>query len=827
MNAVEIEEAISVLAEQPFDAQEFPFAFLEAFGNKATTIKRLRSGTSNKSDIGGVLQTNNIHIKVCAAGTVPATIRELRENAATRSARNRVKFILATDGITLEAEDLVSGVPPISCNYADFPDHFGFFLPLAGISTVKQIRESAFDIKATGRLNRLYVQLLKDNPEWGAADRRRHMNHFMARLIFCFFAEDTDIFVKADQFTATIEQMSAPDSANTHDVISTLFRAMNTRADERAAANIPRWANDFPYVNGGLFSESVDVPRFSKIARSYLLHIGNLDWKKINPDIFGSMIQAVADDEERGALGMHYTSVPNILKVLNPLFLDDLREKLEEAGDNTRKLLNLRNRMARIRVFDPACGSGNFLVIAYKAMRAIEAEINKRRGEADRRTDIPLTNFRGIELRDFSAEVARLALIIAEYQCDVLYRGQREALRDFLPLDAMNWITCGNALRIDWLSICPPTGTGVKVHGDDLFSTPLNQAEIDFENEGGETYVCGNPPYVWTNDQSAEQKADLRSLFEKYTKSWRALNYVAGWFLKLSQYGLVCDCRGAFVSINTVCQGQHAVVFWPTIYECGHRISFAHQPFKWHNLASNNAGVTVVIIGLAREPLNRAKLYSEDEKGETVVRTVDRIGPYLTPNVDVLVSKHSKQISQAGEMVRGNMPYEGGNLLLSMQEKDSMVATNVKSRTHILRISGSSEIIDSKPKYCLWIDDDSLQGARQFDEIRRRLDAVRELRANNSDKNVVAMAETPHKFRETNKGVVWTIAMPAVSSENREYLPATLLDSRHIISNRAYGLYDVDLFNFALLVSSMHIAWVGTVCGKLEMRYSYTKALCL
>ena len=258
----------------------------------------------------------------------------------------------------------------------------------------------------------------------------------------------------------------------------------------------------FPYVNGGLFSGSLDVPRFSRIARSYLLHIGNLDWTKINPDIFGSMIQAVAEDEERGALGMHYTSVPNILKVLNPLFLDDLRAKLQEAGDNHRMLLNLRNRMARIRVFDPACGSGNFLVIAYKEMRAIEAEINKRRGEADRRSEIPKTNFRGIELRDFPAEIARLALVIAEFQCDVLYRGQKLALAEFLPLDEQNWITCGNALRLDWLSICPPTGTGVKFRADDLFSTPLDQAQIDFENEGGETYICGNPPYKGSKQNS-------------------------------------------------------------------------------------------------------------------------------------------------------------------------------------------------------------------------------------------------------------------------------------------------------------------------------------
>jgi len=511
MNAVEIEEAITALAEQPFDAETFPFSFLEAFDQKQTTINRLRKGDTNKSDLGGVLQANNIHIKTCAEGEVSKTIASLRASPATT--RNKVKFVLATDGVTFEAEDLTSDDAPVACEYEAFPNHFGFFLALAGISTVKQIRESSFDIRATSRLNRLYLELLKDNPDWGKTDRSHDMNHFMARLIFCFFAEDTDIFNGDGLFTNTIEQMSARDSSNTHDVMGEIFRAMNTKIENRKAANLPRWADIFPYVNGGLFSGSVEVPRFSKIARSYLLAIGNLDWKQINPDIFGSMIQAVADDEERGALGMHYTSVPNILKVLNPLFLDDLNEKLTEAGDNSRTLLNLRKRISTIRVFDPACGSGNFLVIAYKEMRKIEAEINRRRGEEGRKSDIKLTNFRGIELRDFPAEIARLALIIAEYQCDVLYCGQKDALANFLPLDSQNWITCGNALRLDWLSICPPTGKVVKFQADDLFGTPLDQAQIDFENEGGETYICGNPPHLGSKWQTDEQKSDLGSIF--------------------------------------------------------------------------------------------------------------------------------------------------------------------------------------------------------------------------------------------------------------------------------------------------------------------------
>ncbi|MHB2493868.1 DNA methyltransferase [Klebsiella pneumoniae] len=483
MNAVEIEQAITDLAEQPFDPIEFPYAFLEAFGNKETTIKRLRAGASNKSDLGGVLQTNNIHILASEGGQVTQMLAALKASPATGKAK--AKFILATDGKDFEAEELISG-QTVACAFKDFPDHFGFFLPLAGISTVRQISEDAFDIRATSRLNRLYVELLKDNPDWGTAERRHDMNKFMARLIFCFFAEDTDIFIGKGRFTDTIAQMSERDASNMHEVIATLFHAMNTPRDERTAVGIPRWATEFPYVNGALFSGSVEVPRFSRIARSYLLHVGNLDWTRINPDIFGSMIQAITEDEERGELGMHYTSVPNILKVLNPLFLDELRAKLDEAGDNPRMLLNLRKRMARIRVFDPACGSGNFLVIAYKEMRAIEAEINRRRGEMDNASDIPLTNFRGIEIRDFPAEIARLALVIAEYQCDVVYRGLKLALAEFLPLRNDNWITCGNALRIDWLSVCPPSGIGVKLQADNLFEAPLGQAEIDFQNEGGD-----------------------------------------------------------------------------------------------------------------------------------------------------------------------------------------------------------------------------------------------------------------------------------------------------------------------------------------------------
>ncbi|MGY6547976.1 MAG: class I SAM-dependent DNA methyltransferase [Roseinatronobacter sp.] len=820
MNAVEIEEAISALAEQQFDAEEFPFAFLLAFGNKETTIKRLRSGTSNKSDSGGILQTNNIHLKTCAPGEIATTLTALRDSPATT--RAKAKFILATDGIDLEAEDITTG-ETIACRYVDFPDHFGFFLPLAGISTVKQIRESAFDIRATSRLNRLYVELLKDNPEWGSADKRHDMNHFMARLIFCFFAEDTDIFVSDNLFTATIDQMVNRDGSNTHQVIGEIFRAMNTAIPKRAEAKLPRWANAFPYVNGGLFSGSTDVPRFSKIAQRYLSHIGSLDWTQINPDIFGSMIQAVADEEERSVLGMHYTSVPNILKVLNPLFLDDLRAELEAAGDNARKLANLRARMAKIRVFDPACGSGNFLVIAYKEMRALEYEINKRRGEPLRRTDIPLTNYRGIELRDFSAEIARLALIIAEYQCDVTYRGQKEALAEFLPLDAQNWITCGNALRLDWLSVCPPTGTGVKFQADDLFMSPLDQAQIDFANEGGETYICGNPPYLGSTWQSTEQKEDLQRIFDGRTKSWKSLDYVAGWFMKAADYGLHTPTVSAFVSTNSICQGQQVPILWPLIFTTGHEIAFAHTSFKWANLASHNAGVTVAIVAISNHAGPVRKLFTLADDGGAVVKDVANINGYMVAAPNVAVESLRRPLGEVAIMTYGNKPVDGGHLFV--EQSDFGELSKDALDRFIRPIAGSHDSINGTHRFCVWIRDKDLKEAKTVPFLAVRMELNARNRLASRDSGAQKLAERAHQFRDTVEAKKWSFIVPRHSSINRPYLPIGLLPSKWIINDSAFALYDAPFWNMALIASRLHLVWIGTVCGKIKTDYRYSNTL--
>lgn len=816
MNAVEIEEAISKLAEQPFDPAIFPYAFLEAFGNKSTTLKKLQAGVSNKSDVeGGVLQYNHIHIAVCPPGAVSQTLDKLKNSPATT--RQKAKYILATDGQDFQAEELTNG-ETVACNYADFPDHFGFFLALAGISTVKQIRENAFDIKATGRLNRLYVELLKDNPDWATAERRPDMNHFMARLIFCFFAEDTDIFNGTGLFTDTIEQMSKANSSNTHEVISELFRAMNTKIEDRAAANLPRWANIFPYVNGNLFSGSTETPRFSRIARAYLLRVGKLDWRSINPDIFGSMIQAVADDEERGALGMHYTSRPNILKVLNPLFLDDLRAQLEEAGHNARSLLNLRKRIAKIRVFDPACGSGNFLVIAYKEMREIEAEINRRRDEPDRRTDIPLTNFRGIELRDFPAEIARLALIIAEYQCDVLYRGQKEALAEFLPLDSQNWITCGNALRLNWLTVFPASGTTVTLHSEDLFHTPLDQAQINFDNEGGETYICGNPPYIGDKKQSKEQKGDMQFVFEEKTKRWRSFDYICAFIYKASEYISGMEkASSALVSTNSVSQGMQVEHFWPLVLNKT-KIDFACLSFKWSNLASNNAGVTCVIIGMTgKDSARNAKIFDGD-----IVRNVDEISPYLIPGKTRYVHASQRPISEIPEMLLGNFPKDGGYLICEHADLHNLDPIALK---FLRPMYGGQEFINGVERFCFWINDRELTEAQRSPALIQRFEKVAETRLASDKDATRAWSKKPYRFVEIRSPEYReAMIVPIVSSETRPYLPVGFLPRNSVI-NYAFGLYDAPLWSMSLIASKLHIVWIAAICGKLETRYRYSNTL--
>ena len=387
----------------------------------------------------------------------------------------------------------------------------------------------------------------------------------------------------------------------------------------------------------------------------------------------------------------------------------------------------------------------------------------------------------------------------------MLYRGQKDALKDFLPLGTMNWITCGNALRLEWLDICPPTGTGVKMQADDLFNTPLDQPEVDFENEGGETYLCGNPPYRGSTWQSAEQKSDLEQVFKGRVKHWKSLDYVAGWFLKAADYGTKTNAVTAFVSTNSICQGQQVPILWPVIYSTGHEIAFAHTSFKWANLASHNAGVTVVIVGISSQSGPVRKLFSLGEDGRTIQKTSDYINSYLVAGPNTIIVKVSKPISDLADMSFGNKPVDGGNLLLTRDEVAELGLTAEQASRFIRRIYGSAEFIRGLSRYCLWIENRYLDEALAISAIRKRIEAVRTMRLASRDSGANKMAQRAHQFREMNFGTRSTIVVPRVSSENRDYLPVGYMPAGTIISDAAFALYDAPLWNLALIASRLHL----------------------
>ena len=448
---------------------------------------------------------------------------------------------------------------------------------------------------------------------------------------------------------------------------------------------------------------------------------------------------------------------------------------------------------------------------------------------------------------DRRAQVTRLALIIAEYQCDVLYRGQKEALRDFLPLDAENWITCGNALRLDWLSICPPTGTGVKHRADDLFRTPLDQAQIDFENEGGETYICGNPPYLGSKKQTDEQKNDLGALFDGRIKKWKSLDYVSGWFIKAADYGTRTKTTAAFVATNSICQGQHVPILWPVIFATGSKIVFAHTSFKWANLASHNAGVTVVIVGISNTYGLPRRLYSiSDTEEQTVERKeVANINAYLVPAANIEVEQAANPMQGMVPMQFGNHPYYGAALIFSNDEAYQIIKQAPDAARFIRPFYGSTEFIDRSPRACFWISDEDACEALKLSPIAERVAVVKASRiaAENGetsarskgnggggkrkkeDASARKLADTPWRFREQVMSETQTIIVPRVSSENRPYLPVGLLEPHCVVQEKAFAMYDAPLWSLAVIASRLHWVWIATVCVRLRTDFLYSNTL--
>ncbi|TDX22187.1 class I SAM-dependent DNA methyltransferase [Rhodovulum visakhapatnamense] len=798
MNPTEIYDALAEIAAEPFDATEFPFAFAAATDGAKAAISKLRSGSTNKSDLpGGVLFGKKFHFAPALAGMTDVTLDQLRGSKKTKTSKPAI--LIATDGKMISAEHPASG-DTLHCGFTELGDNFGFFLPAAGKERYRAVEENPVDVKATGKLARLYDALTRANPDWGSDERRHEMNQLMMRLIFCMFAEDVGIFPD-NQFSRLLFTHAGDKGEEARETIIAAFQAMNLPKAKREG--LPAWTGELEYVNGGLFAGTIDAPRFDAVAFRYLREACDLNWREINPDIFGSMIQSVADPKQRSELGMHYTSVPNIMKVIGPLFLDDLDAEIHKAWDRGRGLQQVLDRMSRIRVFDPACGSGNFLVVSYRELRARETRILRRLeelngpGSLTMFSAIPISHFYGIEIADFAAETAKLALFIAEYQANASFAevfGRRPAA---LPLKDAAHIRTGNSLRIDWEEVCPPPG------------------------EGEEVFIAGNPPFLGSSFQGKEQKADLAHVFSEHVKSYAAFDFVAAWFFKASHFIRQRAARAALVSTNSICQGQAVATLWPHILGDDLEIFFANKDFKWKNNASSNAAVICSIIGIRNQSNAPKRLFDADLES-----VCDNINAYLVNAPEVYVNASTSAKFGLPEMVRGNQPTDGGNLILSCEEADALIAEHAASQTFLKKYMGSQEVVRGQVRMCLWIEDADLALAESVPPIAERIEKVRSFRLDSSKAATVKKAATPHRFDEVK--VVpgaHSILVPRVTSERRPYLPVERVGADVISSDLNQVLYDAPEWCIALIASRLHLVWIATVCGKLKSDFRYSNTL--
>ncbi|MDB2663071.1 N-6 DNA methylase [Paracoccaceae bacterium] len=799
MNVVDIEENVQELVFKGFKPDTFIFDFVKAYDAPKALIQQLKGGHQNLSDVpGAVLWRRNLHYKLAPKGQVAKVIAELERSQATR--KYKARFVISTDGDEFSAQDLVNG-STINCHFDELAVHFASFLPLAGIFIDDVIEENPIDIKATKRLTKFYDSILQDNPTWKTDEMRHTLNHFITQVIFCLFAEDTGI-IADNIFTDTIRTYCESDSEQAQPVITEIFTAMAHPEGANERSSLSAYAKKFPHVNGGLFRGSPQVPRLLRGSVRYLMDAGALDWKEINPDIFGSMIQAIVHQEQRGELGMHYTSVANILKLLKPLLLNDLQEQVQSNWSSKKGLRNVLNRLTNMRVFDPACGSGNFLVIAYRELRNIEIQVIRRLAEisdfsAGVWSHVELKNFFGIEYIDFAAETAKLSLWIAEYQMNKRYEDEFGKLPPSLPLKDTNNIRHGNALRISWESVCP--------HPDD--------SKV-------ETYVVGNPPYLGSSMQNAFQKKEIADIFRGHTKSYKNLDYVACWFLLASQYLTKLD-KAAFVSTNSIHQGEQVGYLWAALDKFNVSIAFAIKNFRWSNNAAAKAAVICSIIGISKNP-NRIKSLYADGK----VYQVKSIGPYLTPGNTSYVEKRSKPLSNIPPMVKGNMPSDGGGLILSKEDVLKITGINPEAAKFIYKYIGSQEAISGNYRNCLWINDDEYDEAKLIESLNERFNIVTKFRLSSNTVTTSDYARFPYKFRQIQATAqVQSIVIPRVSSGLRRYLPITIFKRDAIISDGALAIYDSDIFLLSILSSQIHRVWVGEVCGKLKNDYRYSNTL--
>ncbi len=802
MNSYEIEQNVKGLFEN-FSKEEFIFDLLLAYGISKTSVTRLKTGDFNLSKIEGeVLYKKKMFFKPEATDKLLSSLESLVKEE--RITKHSPRFAIVTDFKTLVARDLRLG-RNLDIAIHDLPNHFTFFLPLAGSEVYHAGNDNEADRNAAYKMAQLYDELIANNKKiYHSKESVHELNVFLSRLLFCYFAEDTGIFEEESVFTNTLAQHTNENGTDTHLFLNRIFEKLNLK--DAQSANLADYLTRFPYVNGGLFGTQIDSPIFTAKARKTLIELGDLDWQEINPDIFGSMIQAVVLPEYRSDLGMHYTSVPNIQKLIKPLFLDELYEAFDAASNSVSKLRKLIIRISKMRFFDPACGSGNFLIIVYKELRRLEVEILKRIIELEGeflfvQSEIRLTQFYGIEIDDFAHEVAILSLYLAEHQMNQYFEEQLEGYTEhqsIIPLKPSGTIVQGNAARINWESVCP---------------RPLNADE-------GEVYIIGNPPYLGSRNQVKEQKEDM-DFSISMIKSYRKLDYISIWIYKSADYIKGYNAKSAFVSTNSVCQGEQVGILWPSIFNLKIEIDFAYTNFKWTNNAKKNAGVTVVIIGL-RNRNNKPKFLITDG----IITKAQNISPNLETGETKNVEKRTKPLSDFPDMRRGNMPNDKEFLRISREERNQLIAKYPSIDKIIKKQIGANEFINSLDRYCYWISDENLSYALTIPEVKLAIDNCYNYRISSKDKTLHAQALRAHQFREFFECNDNSLLIPIVSSENREYIPIGFVDRDTIIPNSAQVIYDANSLIFGILTSKMHNLWVKFTAGRLENRFRYSIFLC-
>lgn len=780
-------------------AENLPYIFLKTFCEYGdASLQRVRDGKDNKShEPETILIKDKFVYRPYQRGSEPMdTIVALKNNAAVT--RHNPRLYITCNGTSIVAydpkdDDLYEGT--LDTLWRDFE----FFKPLAGIEKFRNYEEAEADVKTAELMAKIYDDICRYN-DFRDPNVSHCINVFMSRLLFCFFAEDTGLF-QQNQFTKAIEANTATDGSDLADFIDRLFVMMSTNDSVLREQQTNRVVSDFPYVNGGLFKERFPIPTLSRRARMLMIQCGKFQWREINPDIFGSMTQAIVKPEDRAELGIHYTSVPNIMKVIQPLFLDDLAAEFLRCRNDVKKLDVLLDRLGRVKFFDPACGSGNFLIITYKRIRELEMEIWERLLEIGGArlpfSNIALTQFYGIEIDDYACDTATLSLWLAEHQMNNKFREQFGVSPKPLPLRNSGHVVCGNACMLDWNAVCP--------HGKD-----------------DEVYLMGNPPYYGSKKQTDEQKKDMVTALAEL-RNKKGLDYIAGWFWKGAKYIKGTAAKYAFVSTNSICQGEQVDMLWKPILTEGLTISFARTSFKWSNNAKNNAAVACVVIGVSNSFAGNRRFFNESIQMESMV---SNINPYLSVGEDIIVKKENSSLCKLPTMCFGSMPNDNGNLLLTPSEKDELMVQCPESESYIKPTLGAEEFLNGESRFCIWIDEKTKQQAYSLSPVMNRINEVEKYRLGSKREATKKLAHWPWRFGEVRHINAPLIIIPGVSSERREYIPIDIISKETVVTNSAFVIYSNELWLLGLLMSKLHNLWVRAVGGTLESRIRYSASLC-